>query len=566
MSFPRPVPTIGDPSSAAERAAAPDAWAMPADIDPLARVVGARRDIRRFRPDPVPEEVLTAVLAAGHRAPSVGHSQPWRFVIVTEPAMRDAAAAMADRSRLRQAALMSEESARGLLDLRLEGIREAPLGIVVACDRRAAAAGVLGRATFPDADLWSCAAAIENIWLTARAHGLGLGWVTLFEPAELAELLGLPGGVETLGWLCLGWPDERPPEPGLERAGWSRRLPLEQVVMRERWTERAAPVSHLRAPDQSAVVTARDQADDLLTVPGSLGVLDTVLDRLEAVGAPDGPGTLVIAAADHAVTAHGVSAFGSSVTADVAQATRKGMSMGAVAARAAGLALELVDAGIGSRRGDLVTTDALDHETYAALLARGRRLGAAVAGSGLVAVGEIGIGNTTVAAALAGAMLDLPGADVVGRGSAADSDMLERKIDVVDRAQRRVGRVGAGEALRRLGGGEFAVLTGVMLGVVESGGVVVLDGLATSVCALAAVRLEPAVAASLVAGQRSRERAHAEVLRELGLEPVLDLRIRAGEGVGAALAIGVIADARRLRREVAHTHPAASAGPGLSPA
>ena len=88
---------------------------------------------------------------------------------------------MADRCRLRQAAGMTEESARGLLDLRLEGIREAPLGIVVACDRRTPAAGVLGRATFPDADLWSCAAAIENIWLTARAHGLGLGWVTLFE-------------------------------------------------------------------------------------------------------------------------------------------------------------------------------------------------------------------------------------------------------------------------------------------------------------------------------------------------------------------------------------------------
>jgi nicotinate-nucleotide--dimethylbenzimidazole phosphoribosyltransferase len=553
VTYRRPVPTIGDPSSAAERAQAPDAWALRDDVASLERVVGARRDIRRFRPDPVPDDVLTAVLTAGHRGPSVGHSQPWRYVVVTEAATRDAAALMADRCRLRQAAGMAEESARGLLDLRLEGIREAPVGIVVACDRRTPAAGVLGRATFPDADLWSCAAAIENIWLTARAHGLGLGWVTLFEPAELADLLGLPDGVETLGWLCLGWPDERPPEPGLERAGWSKRLPLDQVVMRERWTERDAPTSHLRAPEPVDVVAARDRSDDLLTVPGSLGVLDAVLDRVTALTAVDGRGTLVVAAADHAVTAYDITAFDPSVTADVARATREGTSMGAVAAHAAGLDVELIDAGIACRRGDLVTTDALDEMTYAGLLALGRERGRVLAGAGPVALGEVGVGNTTVAAAVAAALLGVPAEDVVGRGSSADAAMLDRKRDVVTRALARVGRVRGAEAVRRLGGGELAVLTGVVLGVAETGGVVVLDGLATSVCALAAVGLEPAVAAHLVAGQRSREKAHALVLRELGLEPLLDLRIRAGEGVGAALATGLLKDALALRRGVART-------------
>ncbi|MGO4597710.1 5,6-dimethylbenzimidazole synthase [Terrabacter sp. 2RAF25] len=554
MSYRRPVPTIGDPTSAAERAQAPDAWALRDDLASLERVVGARRDIRRYRPDPVPDGVLTAVLTAGHRGPSVGHSQPWRFLVVTEAQTRDTAALMADRCRLRQAAGMAEESARGLLDLRLEGIREAPVGVVVACDRRTPAAGVLGRATFPDADLWSCAAAIENMWLTARAHGLGLGWVTLFEPAELKQLLGLPDGVETLGWLCLGWPDERPPEPGLERAGWSRRLPLEQVVMRERWAERDAPVSHLRAPDQGDVVGARDRSDDLLTVPGSLGVLDAVLDRVTALPAVDGRGTLVVAAADHAVTAYGVTAFDPSVTADVARATREGTSMGAVAAAAAGLEVELIDAGIGCSRGDLVTTDALDETTYAALLALGQQCGRALAEAGPVALGEVGVGNTTVAAAVAAALLVLPPDDVVGRGSSADTAMVERKRDVVTRALARVGATAdPHEVLRRLGGGELAVLTGVVLGVAEAGGVVVLDGLATSVCALVAVRAEPAVAAHLVAGQRSREKAHAAVLRELGLEPLLDLRIRAGEGVGAALATGLVKDALALRRGVART-------------
>ena len=228
--------------------------------------------------------------------------------------------------------------------------------------------------------------------------------------------------------------------------------------------------------------------------------------------------------------------------------------MGAVAAAAAGLDVELVDAGIGCSRGDLVTSDALDETTYAALLALGRERGRALATSGPVALGEVGVGNTTVAAAVAAALLGLPAVEVVGRGSSADSEMIERKRDVVARALARVGAsADPHDLLRRLGGGELAVLTGLVLGVAETGGVVVLDGLATSVCALAAVRAEPAVAAHLVAGQRSREKAHAAVLHELGLEPLLDLRIRAGEGVGAALATGLVKDALAVRRGVART-------------
>jgi nicotinate-nucleotide--dimethylbenzimidazole phosphoribosyltransferase len=265
----------------------------------------------------------------------------------------------------------------------------------------------------------------------------------------------------------------------------------------------------------------------------------------------------VVAAADHAVTAHGVSAFDASVTADVADATRAGTSMGAVAARSAGLDVLLVDAGIGCARGDLVDVDALDAGTFESLVSLGRRHGERLAATGPVALGEIGVGNTTVAAALAAALLGLPASDVVGRGSSADTAMVERKSDVVGRALARVvpasGTLDPSEALRRLGGGELAVLHGVVLGVCASGGVVVLDGLATSVAALAAARVEPAVAAHLVAGQRSREKAHAAVLRELGLEPLLDLRIRAGEGVGAALATGLLHAGLDLRREVART-------------
>ena len=567
MTWPRPVPLVGDATSAAERSAAPDAWAFPQQVrDGLYDVVGARRDVRRYRPDPVAPALLDRVLSAGHAAPSVGHSQPWRFIVVRDPELRERASRMADAERLRQAAQLDPESARGLLDLQLEGLREAPLGVVVCCDRRTPAAGVLGRATFPDSDLWSCACAIQNLWLAARAEGLGMGWVTLFQPTQLGELLGLPDGVVTLGWMCLGWPDERPPAPGLERAGWSRRRPLAEVVMHDRWNETSAPPSHLaasavpdapdapalRAPEPLAVVRARDRADVLLTPAGSLGVLDRALDRVAALGHLDlAGGTLVLAAGRHRVTELGVSAFGDEVTDDVLSAARAGQALGTVAAATHGLRCEVVDAGRAT--GDLLHEDALTGAAAAALVERGRELGRRTAGDGLVALGEVGIGNTTVAAALTCALLAADPAAVVGRGAGADSAMLERKREVVAGALTRVdGRPGS-QLLAALGGPELALLTGVVLGAAEGGAVVVLDGLLTSVAGLLAVRREPAVAAHLVAGQRSRELGHPLVLAELGLEPLLDLRLRAGEGAGACLASGLLLAGLRLRRETART-------------
>ncbi|MCW2817436.1 MAG: cobT [Marmoricola sp.] len=570
MTWNRPVPLVGDATSAAERAAAVAAWAFPSDARrSFYDVVAARRDIRRFRPDALDPDLVRRVLLAAHQAPSVGHSQPWRFIVVADPATRDRAARMADEQRLRQAGGMEPDSARRLLDLQLEGIREAPLGVVVACDRRAPAGGVLGRATFPDADLWSCACAIQNLWLAARAEGLGVGWVTLFDPAELEVLVGVPDGVVTLGWLCLGWPDERPPEPGLERAGWSRRQPVEDVILHERWSDSsAAPTSHLRSPRSDAVVGARDAADELLTTPGSLGLLDRCIDRVESVGRrrEEAPlsGQLLLAAGRHLVTRHAVSAFADSVTDDVLAASRVGESAGAATAAATGLALEVVDAGWAT--GDLVHSDALTLDRATALVELGRRTGAAIGRRhALLALGEVGIGNTTVAATLAALLLGLPAAEVVGLGAGADTGMVARKAGVVEaatsrvRAERGSGPLGPIEALAAVGGPELCVLAGAVLGAASEGAVSVLDGLATSVAGLVAVMVEPAAAAYLVAGQRSRERGHARVLEHLGLEPLLDLRLRAGEGVGAVLACGLLINGVEVRRGIGRTAPAGTA-------
>jgi nicotinate-nucleotide--dimethylbenzimidazole phosphoribosyltransferase len=265
------------------------------------------------------------------------------------------------------------------------------------------------------------------------------------------------------------------------------------------------------------------------------------------------------------------------VTADVTAASVAGVGLGVTAARQAGLATVVVDAGVTTPvagavaarpsrgRGDLASSDALAAADVAALVAAGRRIGADAAAAGLVAVGEVGIGNTTVAAALAALLLGVSADEVVGLGAGADTAMVERKRAVVAAAVERAAGRGADplDAVAAVGGGEVAVLVGVILGAAGAGAPVVLDGLLTGVAALVATRLEPATAAHLVAGQRSREAAHPAVLAALGLEPLLDLRLRAGEGAGASFAAGLLLGALAVRRDTARV---AEGGAGGAPA
>ncbi|MEQ1701771.1 MAG: nicotinate-nucleotide--dimethylbenzimidazole phosphoribosyltransferase, partial [Ilumatobacteraceae bacterium] len=211
----------------------------------------------------------------------------------------------------------------------------------------------------------------------------------------------------------------------------------------------------------------------------------------------------------------------------------------------------------GSSTGDLVSAAALSRRQTQRLVDDGTAIGERLGADGLVALGEVGVGNTTVAAALAAALLGAEADEVVGIGSGASSPMLDRKRDVVIQAlerSRRHGRLDDPiELLAALGGPEFALLCGVTLGAARAGGVVVLDGLATSVAAAVACRIDAAVSAHLIAGQRSSEAAHPRLLHHLGLEPLLDLRLRTGEGVGAVLATRLLLDGLAIRRRTAVT-------------
>lgn len=206
------------------------------------KAIALRRDVRReFQSTPIPPAVLVRILSAAHRAGSVGFMQPWDFVVIRDPEIRRQVLEnfLGERDR---AAHLYEGARRDLfLSLKLEGIMESAVNICVTCDRRRGGPHVLGRSTILDTDLYSTCCAIQNLWLAARAEGIGVGWVSILEPQVLSTLLGLPDSVVPVAYLCIGYVEVFPEEPELQRVGWRRRLPLAELVHLDRWGHRADP-------------------------------------------------------------------------------------------------------------------------------------------------------------------------------------------------------------------------------------------------------------------------------------------------------------------------------------
>ncbi len=199
-----------------------------------------RRDVRgQFKPDPIPNDVLSRVLYAAHHAPSVGFMQPWNFIVVRSPEVkgkvyRDFTAAHAE------AELMFEEGKRETYrNLKLEGILEAPINICITCDRDRTGPTVIGRTHMGEMDLYSSVCAVQNLWLAARSEGLGVGWVSILHHKVLREALKLPKRVVPIAYLCIGYTSHFYAKPELETANWLPRLPLDELVSFDSWGERA---------------------------------------------------------------------------------------------------------------------------------------------------------------------------------------------------------------------------------------------------------------------------------------------------------------------------------------
>jgi 5,6-dimethylbenzimidazole synthase len=201
------------------------------------RVIGERRDVRRgFLSTPLPDELVRRLLRAAHCAPSVGLMQPSRFIVIRDLAVRTAVhQSFAEANRKAREAYNGSRAVQ-YSELKLEGILEAPQNLCVLCDQSSARGHGLGRQTMPETALYSTVCAIQNLWLAARSEGVGVGWVSIVEPAELRRLLEIPDHLTLVAYLCLGFVERFATEPDLERNGWEKRIDLDSVLSFDRYT------------------------------------------------------------------------------------------------------------------------------------------------------------------------------------------------------------------------------------------------------------------------------------------------------------------------------------------
>ncbi|MGW6822725.1 nicotinate-nucleotide--dimethylbenzimidazole phosphoribosyltransferase [Streptomyces sp. NPDC055005] len=558
-----------------------------AERDAIQRVMRERRDIRKgFRSDPIPHEVLLRVLEAAHTAPSVGHSQPWDFVVIRSAETRRTMHELAQRQREAYAKSLPKGRAKQFKELKIEAILDTPVNIVVTADPTRGGRHTLGRHTQPQMAPYSSALAVENLWLAARAEGIGVGWVSFFDEREMVRELGLPEHLEVVAYLCVGYVDEFPEEPELAQAGWSQRRPLAWVVHEETYGRRALPgaephdllsetVAGIRPLDAKALGEAWERQKRMTKPAGALGMLEIISAQLAGLSRvcpppiPE-PAAVAIFAGDHGVHAQGVTPWPQEVTTQMVANFLGGGAVCNAFANQVGAEVCVIDVGVA---GDLPATPGLlprkvrpgtadmsvgpamtREEAIAAIevgIETARDLVAA--GNKALLTGEMGIANTTVSAALISVFTGVDPGEVTGRGTGINDETHARKVEVVRRSLELhqpdpADPIGV---LAAIGGLEHAAIVGLLLGGASLRTPVILDGVSAGAAALVARAIAPEALSACIAGHRSAEPGHVAALNKLGLRPLVDLDLRLGEGTGALLALPLVQSAARAMHEVA---------------
>ncbi len=208
----------------------------------LYKAIYQRRDVRgQFLDTPIEDEVLAKVLLAAHHAPSVGFMQPWNFTVIRSQPVKQQIHDAFIQANEEAALLFSEEKQQAYRALKLEGILESPINLCITCDRERVGPVVLGRTTMKEMDLYSTVCAVQNLWLAARAEGLGVGWVSIIHREALHQILEIPDDIVPVAYLCMGYTSTFFDQPELQTKGWRERLPLDQLIKFDRWTEEADP-------------------------------------------------------------------------------------------------------------------------------------------------------------------------------------------------------------------------------------------------------------------------------------------------------------------------------------
>jgi len=544
------------------------------DVRILEEIILHRRDVRgnRFLPDPISEEVLDKILLAALNGPSVGFSQPWEFVVIRDPALKQDIRFSFDEENTRASYLFDEEKSKLYAGMKLEGILESPLNLAVFY--KPSRTVVLGQTSMKEVGLYSVVCAIQNMWLMARALNVGIGWVSILDPEKVKRILKAPSENQLVAYLCLGYVKEFLDKPELEILEWEKKKLLGQVKVNEKYN-RSKEEELTVQPVSKGLAPALEHKINFKTKPlGALGKLEQLALQIGLIQGTLTPiltkPVIVVFAGDHGITEEGVSAYPQEVTFQMVMNFLGGGAAINVFCKQNGIDINIVDAGvnydfpsglagltrykIGRGTRNFMKEPAMSRDELNQCLQAGAKIVRELhnQGSNIIGFGEMGIGNTTAASALMSVICKLPPASCVGNGTGVTTAGLKKKIEVLEKALAKYPSTSDPLViLETFGGFEIAQMCGAMMQAAKLGMIVMVDGFISTSAFLGAHALQPAVKDFAVFCHQSGEQGHRKMLEYLGVTPLLNLDMRLGEGTGAAISYPIIKSAVAFLNDMA---------------
>jgi nicotinate-nucleotide--dimethylbenzimidazole phosphoribosyltransferase len=544
----------------------------------LEELLKSRRDTRHFKTDTVPDEVIEKALAAGHMAPSVGLTDATRYYVIRDNGVKRAIKDIFDEYNNKASNQIESEPQKTLYStLKLEGIVDAPVGLLVCYDRRVLNNFTIGTIASNDTIKFSAVCAVQNIWLSLTEQGFSMGWVSILNYHKFKKLLDLPQEIEPLGYFCVGKPTtDYEQQPMLQQLGWKNKSPKPHVTQISSVNKYAPPVyTSLDLNQQTDELPAILQKliDEKTKPVGSLGLLEGLAKQAGVVFGSVKPEIvsphIVVFAADHGIAQHGVSNYPAEVTRQMVNNFLAGGAAINVFCKQHDIALKIVDAGvnydfpsnqsiinnkIAKGTVSFINGPAMSSYELQLCFEKGTEMVNLIhqTGCNTIGFGEMGIGNTSSASVLMSMLCNIPLIDCIGKGTGVENEKLNHKIAILQQAVANYsGQADILSYMAYFGGFEIMQLTGAILEAKNKKMLILVDGFIVTVAFLCAFLIDPSVKENAIFCHESGEKGHKLLLQWLNAEALLHLQMRLGEGSGCAVAFPLIKSAIRFLNDMA---------------
>ncbi|MGO4772263.1 nicotinate-nucleotide--dimethylbenzimidazole phosphoribosyltransferase [Flavobacterium sp. W22_SRS_FK3] len=543
-------------------------------------ILRSRRDTRHFTADNVPDEVIEKALQAGHWAPSVGLTDATRYYIIKSAELKSAIKDLfLDYNKKAEELTDNPEQKEHYKSLKLEAIKEAPIGLIIAYDRSVLNQFTIGTVGSNEAVKFSSVCAAQNIWLSLTEQGYGMGWVSILNYYQFKKILDLPENIEPLGYFCIGKPATNyDSQPMLQQLHWKQKSEAPDFTEIKNINQTHIADFILKTKSQIEEKTdfsiiLQEKIDSKTKPVGALGMLETLAFQIATVFETLNPKitnpNIVVFAADHGIANHGVSAYPQDVTRQMVENFLNDGGAINVFCKQHNIELSIVDAGvnydfptnaklinakIAKGTQSFLHAPAMSETELQLCFEKGKSIVTTIAktGSNCIGFGEMGIGNTSTASVLMSLLTGFPIEDCIGKGTGVEGEKLIQKKSLLKKAiENYYGPAELMQQLAYFGGFEIIQMASGMLTAFENKMIILIDGFICSTAFLIASKIDPEIIQNAVFCHCSAEKAHQKLLDYLEAKPILNLDLRLGEGTGCAIAFPILKSAEVFLNEMA---------------